>query len=1112
MNQAEQQRLLAILEYWHKIEFFIPFDLNQITDVEDQSTVRLLHREQLAQLPLQFATQWQVPSDREIDGFSLFLGVFDKAEINKACPPANGPENIADTEKTELLGRSCFARLNLNALGEPQFDPVSVSTLPWALGRARTPDWSGLSLDAFSDSQLVLQDSLRNFAASRAAQQVTDEAGNVSSPLSGMEIAALADLLRDWAGFHPSAGQPLAVLELRTRKKRAAVAEGDLAEARQNRSLDFGDAVEPSIDILNSFYLDDLEQIIRAVRGGKLPATVAAYLTPLAQDERIDLYSPAGRQALAAMLNPANMNRGHWLEDASYAMSLMQQFAIHGARTGLSERGIFSVNGPPGTGKTTLLRELFADNIVRRASVLSCLDRAGDAFIGKVAVAFEGVRDPITIARLRPELTGFEMVVASSNNAAVENISGDLPKPKQLGKEWARTRYFESVARRVVADGNGANRALAEPEAPWGLMSCALGNSANRRRFVSNFYDDDWDKTTARKTPNAQNIRQWLASYQGVSFAQAAREFRETEHVVEKALAEHAQYAALWQAVGTCTEADFIAASQQALIAAAQEMDAANGALSGALAQQDTLLASKKELLEEERLVALTQPGFFARLFRTAPARAYKDAVIANAEAQRQAARDVSAIKLLLKGELEPRCERARNSLHIALRTAQSRQREWDDSTELLRRARMRFPTIIAPATLDELDGDALQIGGLWHEPALARLRSRLFAKALALHEAWLAEVAKKGGPGFGGNLLAVSKLLKNKRAYDQSHIAMVWHSLFMVVPVVSTTFASFARQFQGMGPESLGWLFIDEAGQAVPQAALGSLWRAKRAVVVGDPLQIEPVFTVPGRLVQTLSALSPHTQDGSYAPTSVSVQTLADKANRYGAVVGAGSAQPLWIGSPLRVHRRCVEPMFSLANSIAYEDKMVYGLADRTPPDGARGLTRGPSCWIDALGPVSYKQVVPVQLDFVLEVLLKLYRRDGKLPDMYVITPFKAVRNELRSRIVDMDWDRRLGYGKAPTARELRQWSSQMVGTVHTFQGKEQSVVMLVLGADDSTAGAAQWAAATPNLLNVALTRAQHFVYIVGNPLLWGQLPHFAPACAQLPHTGMHEFLVEMG
>ena len=1112
MNQAEQQRLLAILEYWHKIEFFIPFDLNQITEVEDQSTVRLLHREQLAQWSPQFFTQLPVGADREIDGFSLFLGVFDKAEINKLLP-ATGADTIAEAEKTELVGRSCFARLSLNALGEPQFDPVSVSTLPWALGRPRTADWSHLTLDAYSDSQLALQDSLRNFAAARTPGTVTDEAGNVATPLSGTEIAALAHLFMDWAHFHPSSAQPLAVLEIRTRKKRPPK-EATLPgiEPAENRALDFGDPVEPAIDILNSFYLDDLEQIIRALRGGKLPASLAAYLTPLAQDARIDLYSANGRQALAAMLNPANMNRGHWLEDSSYAMSLMQQFAIHGARTGLLERGIFSVNGPPGTGKTTLLRELFADNIVRRASVLACLDRAADAFIGKVAVAFEGVRDPITIARLRPELTGFEMVVASSNNAAVENISADLPKPKQLGKEWARTRYLDSVARRVAADGNGANRLLAEEDTPWGMISCALGNSSNRRRFISNFYDDDWDKSTPRKTPNLQNIRQWLASYQGVGFAQASREFRETEHVVEKALAEQAQYASLWQSVGTCSEQEFLQASVDTLRAAEVEMESANEALASALAQQDTLLASKKDLLEEERLVALTEPGFFAKLFRTAPARAFKDAVLANAEAQRQTARDISAIKLLLKGELEPRCERARNSLHFALRGAQSREREWDDSTEMLRRARLRFPTIGSPASLEELDGDALQVQGLWHEPALARLRSRLFAKALALHEAWLAEVAKKGGPGFGGNLLAVSKLLKNKRAYDQSHIAMVWQSLFMAVPVVSTTFASFARQFQGMGAESLGWLFIDEAGQAVPQAAVGSIWRAKRTVVVGDPLQIEPVFTVPPRLVQTLSALSEHTQDGSYAPTAASVQTLADQANRYGARVHAGSPHPLWIGSPLRVHRRCVEPMFSLANAIAYEDKMVYGLADRLPPAGSRGLTRGPSRWIDAIGPVSYKQVVPLQLDFVLEVLLKLYRRDGKLPAMYLITPFKAVRNELRARIVDMDWDRRLGYGKAPTPRELRQWASQMVGTVHTFQGKEQSVVMLILGADDSTAGAAQWAAGTPNLLNVALTRARHYVYIVGNPLLWGQLPHFAPACEQLAHTGMHEFLVEMG
>ena len=66
-----------------------------------------------------------------------------------------------------------------------------------------------------------------------------------------------------------------------------------------------------------------------------------------------------------------------------------------------------------------------------------------------------------------------------------------------------------------------------------------------------------------------------------------------------------------------------------------------------------------------------------------------------------------------------------------------------------------------------------------------------------------------------------------------------------MVVPVVSTTLSSVKATFLGYDFSYIGNVFIDEAGQATPQAGIGVISRATRVMAVGDPFQIEPVNTL---------------------------------------------------------------------------------------------------------------------------------------------------------------------------------------------------------------------------------------------------------------------------
>ncbi|MGF6465129.1 AAA domain-containing protein [Paraburkholderia youngii] len=1040
----------SILRYWRAVEIFCPQAVPKIQP--DNRKTPTNHFEDVGAVAPWDKRHAIMRRRIGTDAWrhEVYAGVYPVQLLRDLLQDKFGMDAESYDERLDIY--SALFSITVSNDGRPFFDTAVLSTCAWAWGRTISPgpdapDW----LEGYEDfaerfdrrirQELALQD-----GDAVGAELVAKEI-DVGRPISLADIAALsAWLLTELGIVAPRIADNTRICSRRVLKRYAFDPE--------------------SADFLNSFFIDDLKRVASQVQKGDAGAALHAYLTADDAvnesgriDARKDLLFPFN--ALAPNMFPP----GRWPGKGHHPLVYGQQFAINRLthELGLSA-GLFGVNGPPGTGKTTLLRDQVASVVVARALVLEKLKSPADAFVGEAKLkAQEKER---TIKVWSDGFSGFEMIVASANNGAVENITLDIPGIDAIDPEWAHGfDYFTDFASRVI------------DEPAWGLLAARLGNKTNRAAFRTRFWKDeevDSSRATAgEETTPRRGFSSWLYAQNPalVDWPSAKTRFRQAL-AAESELRKQRQ--GWFESIGKL--ADAVVREKDLLSGIKHRMQAESNAVAamefavGELDDAAADLASASESVIDHRK---RRPGI-VRVVLTL-GRAFKgwrtthsEIVECEREARSREAKAAEAAKALT--EVSHAATELRAGDEERLRQLRTTIGSLRATLEEAKRVLGKHYPAVETWRSDDVGREK---SSPWADPAWNSARARVFLEALNLHKAFVISQADV----FGKNLTGLFDILQGFVPPDASHKAVraAWQTLFFIVPVVSTTFASFDRLFAHLGREELGWLLIDEAGQAVPQSAAGAIWRARRAVVVGDPLQLEPVITIPFSAQQALRKRFGVSE--TWLPGRLSAQKLTDRASKIGTALIDHERKLLWVSSPLRVHRRCDEKMFRVSNKIAYNDLMVFGTESR------KELNLPDTAWIHVESPDSEGHWVHAEGEMVLSILRDVIPETSDT--IYVISPFRDVVRGLELLLPE------------------KQFPTVEVGTIHTVQGKESDVVLLVLGSNPKKPGAKSWASKKPNLLNVAVSRAKRRLYIIGDRNAWKTYDNFAECSVILgPHN----------
>ena len=1034
-----------LLSCWHKLEHFNPSTLPKGNTIIEQ---KLTNQELWYGQEVNFEEQ-------KTAIYTLYFGVIKSSVISGFVSSFfKEKERDENKEKEQIY----YASIKLDAAGRYINDTFGLSSLPWALGQLEnkkiaSDKWEKTFGEKQEEIFQIIEGVLYEILDDEFEDQYSEgEVKRIKTVLSNEDLGTIDSKIKEFIGWS-------VIPESKVFIEKELVYISKKEKQKQ--------AIVSSCGILNSFYTKDLEKIINAKKTIDDSSAFGSYLKGNLNElsERKNLREDISE--LKNQLRPSLLPDGCW--PSEYSLNLMQQFAVNrivqNAKNVKSndKDKLFSVNGPPGTGKTTLLRHAIAGILVERAKLLSKYQKPEDAFVEEESIVNES-NFKHKIRRPKTELNIGGIVIASSNNGAVQNITQELPLKAEVGSYREDIEYFKEIAHDVSDEKN------------WGVISAILGNKKNIDSFIRNhwlFWKDGKRNVVGLqsylKSNTIRDIKPWKT---------IVKEFEEKLEEVTKEKARLEQVRER-----SNTHQNLI----EKLELLDQELDVINREV---IKQEKEYSKTKNEfsILEKEQekywgrieVVQSTKPSFFEYWLSSKSRNAYKNRIATIFKEQKQSKIDFEVLKEIIQG------------IEVSLKNSNDKkagliqiQATCNLEQKLIKEAKIELGANYADTIFwDNTESEEVQNSCPWYSKELQKLQSELFILSLKLQETFLLTANRKDNM-IVKSLSAFFDLLNNKVKPSSKEVENLWNTFFMVVPVVSSTFASIQKMFAKLDAETLPWLFIDEAGQAIPQAAAGAIWRSKNVVVVGDPFQIEPVVTISDVIVENVRKY--FSFSNQQIDSELSVQTVSDRVNIFGMFLSDSKGDDLWIGSPLRVHRRCINPMFTISNSIAYDNSMF--LSTHEPKELPLKFKTE---FIHVKGHVDNRHFTKEQATIVGNILVEEINASKKLPDVYVITPFKEISQELRKFLKESIPYQYEGKNINESKTAFSKWINSRVGTIHTFQGKQADGVILCLGLDERTKGAATWASQKPNILNVALTRAKYKFIAVGDESIWLNQTYF--------------------